>query len=46
MEAKKVAKVTVTSIKQPFLSEEIDSAVARSLDKLNYDFSKVKTVIH
>jgi len=39
-----MAKVTVTSVKQPFLSEEINAAVARSIDKLNYDFSKVKTV--
>jgi uncharacterized protein (DUF362 family) len=44
MEAKKMVKVTVTSVKQPFLSEDINSAVARSIDKLNYDFSKVKTV--
>ncbi len=40
-----MAKVTVTSVKQPFMSEDIDSAVERSLDKLNYDFSKVKNVI-
>lgn len=39
-----MAKVTVTSVKQPFLGEEINAAVARSIDKLNYDFSKVKTV--
>ncbi|XHH09318.1 MAG: DUF362 domain-containing protein [Candidatus Bathyarchaeia archaeon] len=39
-----MAKVTVTSVKQPFLGMDIDSAVARALDRLNYDFSKVKTV--
>ncbi len=39
-----MAKVTVTSVKQPFLGEAIDSAVARSIDKLDYDFSKIKTV--
>ncbi len=40
-----MTKVTVTAIKQPFLSVDIASAVSRSLDKLNYDYSKVKTVI-
>ncbi len=39
-----MAKVTVTSVKQPFLCEDINAAVARSIDKLNYDFSKGKTV--
>jgi uncharacterized protein (DUF362 family) len=43
MEHKKMAKVTITSVKQPFICENIDSAVARSIDRLNYDFSKVKT---
>jgi uncharacterized protein (DUF362 family) len=45
MEAKKLSKVTVTSIKQPFMGEEIASAVQRSLDRLSYDYSKVKNVI-
>lgn len=39
-----MAKVAVTSVKPPFMVEDIDAAVARSIDKLNYDFSKVKTV--
>lgn len=41
-----MAKVTLTSVsKQPFLSSDIDDAVARSIDKLNYDFSHVKTAV-
>ncbi|MGD6934616.1 MAG: DUF362 domain-containing protein [Candidatus Bathyarchaeia archaeon] len=39
-----MTKVTVTSVKQPFMCEDINAAVARSIDKLNPDFSKVKTV--
>ena len=39
-----MTKVTITSAKQPFLDEDIDSAVARSIDNLEYDFNKVKTV--
>ncbi len=39
-----MTKVTVTSVKQPFMCEDINAAVARSIDKLDIDFSKVKTV--
>jgi uncharacterized protein (DUF362 family) len=46
MELPKMAKVSITAVKkQPFLSSDIDSAVERSIDKLNYDFSHVKTVV-
>ncbi len=41
-----MAKVVVTSVKsQPFASADIDDAVGRAIDKLDYDFSKVKSVI-
>ena len=41
-----MAKVTITSIKkQPFSNSDIDSAVERSIDRLNYDFSNVKSVV-
>ena len=41
-----MAKVTITSIKkQPFSNSDIDNAVARSIDKLNYNFSNVKNVV-
>ncbi len=39
-----MAKVTVTQVKQPFMQTDIDAAVARSIGKLNYDFSGVKSV--
>ncbi len=39
-------KVALTAVsKQPFLTSDIDDAVARAIDKLNYDFSHVKTVV-
>ncbi len=41
-----MAKVALTAVsKQPFLTSDIDDAVARAIDKLNYDFSRVKTVV-
>ncbi len=41
-----MAKVTITQVKsQPFSNSEIDSAVAKSIDNLNYDFSNVQNVI-
>jgi uncharacterized protein (DUF362 family) len=41
-----MAKVALTAVsKQPFLASDVDDAVARVIDKLNYDFSHVKTVV-
>ncbi len=41
-----MAKVALTAVsKQPFMSSDIDDAVERAIDKLNYDFSHVKTVV-
>lgn len=41
-----MAKVALTAVsKQPFMTSDIDDAVERAIDKLNYDFSHVKTVV-
>ena len=41
-----MTKVSITSVKNPlFSSVEIDGAVERAIDSLNYDFSGVKTVM-
>lgn len=41
-----MAKVSITSVKsKPFLSTDIDSAVERAIDDLNYNFSSIETVL-
>ena len=41
-----MAKVTVTSVQtQPFLNVEIDAAVEKAIDSLNYNFSGVNNVV-
>jgi uncharacterized protein (DUF362 family) len=41
-----MTNVTITQVKsQPFSNNEIDSAVAKSIDGLNYDFSSVQNVV-
>jgi len=41
-----MAKVVITSVKnQPFASSEIDSAVEKAIDNLNYDFSNINNVV-
>jgi uncharacterized protein (DUF362 family) len=41
-----MAKVTVTSVKsQPFSSDEIDDAVERAIDSLNFDFAYIDNVV-
>jgi len=41
-----MAKVVITSVKnQPFASSEIDSAVEKAIDNLNYDFRSINNVV-
>ena len=41
-----MAKVVITSVKnQPFASSEIDSAVEKAIDNLNYDFRSISNVV-
>ncbi len=41
-----MAKVSITQVSnQPFTQSGIDAAVERAIDDLNYDFSKVETVL-
>jgi uncharacterized protein (DUF362 family) len=41
-----MAKVSLTQIKQqPYLSSDIDNAVAKSIDNLSYNFGNIKNVV-
>jgi uncharacterized protein (DUF362 family) len=41
-----MANVALTAVsKQPFMTSDIDNAVAGAIDKLNYDFSSVRTAV-